>query len=92
MISIKKFILAGRSRVEKITFIDLFNFLRRAYSTRLGAEFMHIESCEERAWLQDKLEQHSGNVDLEPAERKSILQELIEVEGFESFYTISFLG
>jgi 2-oxoglutarate dehydrogenase E1 component len=89
----KEIYIGGRIKgIEKITFIDLFNFLRSAYSTRLGAEFMHIESCEERAWLQDKLEQHSGSVGLEPDERKSILQELIEVEGFESFLHNKFPG
>ena len=59
----------------------------------IGVEFMHIQSPEEKAWIQRKLESTSSKPELEPRRKEArALEELYRSEGFEKFLSIKYPG
>jgi 2-oxoglutarate dehydrogenase E1 component len=84
--------LGGTFGVENAPLRDLVHTLKSIYSNRVAAEFMHIESAEERNWLQRKLELTAGTVSISLDEKKTALQDIMEAEMFESFLHTKFPG
>ena len=82
--------LHGKLGLEETTLSEVIDKARSVYSSRLGIEFMHIESSEERKWFRDRLESSSVDIGLE--EQKKALFDLIEVESFEGFLHTKFPG
>jgi 2-oxoglutarate decarboxylase len=71
--------------------------LRATYAGTLGVQYMHIETPEERSWLQQRLEltgtsQATNQWPLEPATRRRILKDLVDAEGFELFLDHRYKG
>jgi 2-oxoglutarate decarboxylase len=79
------------------TLRSLSERLRATYASTLGVQYMHIETPEERSWLEQRMES-SGNEraanqwQLEPATRRRILKDLVDAEGFELFLDSRFKG
>lgn len=84
--------LGGEFGVEIAPLRDLMHYLKSTYSARVGAEFMHIESSEERAWIQRKLEATAGTVSITTEEKLKALQDILEAESFENFAHVKFPG
>ncbi|XP_017489692.1 PREDICTED: 2-oxoglutarate dehydrogenase E1 component-like [Rhagoletis zephyria] len=82
--------LSGLFGKGKITTGEFISILRKIYCKSIGFEFMHISSHEERAWLQDKIENQHYKPD--EKEKRDILQHLIESEMFEQFLHMKFPG
>ncbi|WDM85627.1 2-oxoglutarate dehydrogenase E1 component [Ehrlichia sp. JZT12] len=72
------------------TLNDVVDTLKSIYCGKLGYEFMHIRNHEERLWLQDKIENLCQKISND--EKKIILQNLMEVEGFEQFLHTRYPG
>lgn len=75
----------------KLSLRELINKLKEIYASQCGAEFNHIENQEAKIWLQYQLE----NINQQPIslqEQQGILQDLIEVVGFENFLHNRFPG
>ncbi|HZU12763.1 MAG TPA: 2-oxoglutarate dehydrogenase E1 component [Chloroflexota bacterium] len=70
---------------------DAIEKLRAIYSGPLGYEFDHIESYEERNWLHEQVEA-PARPRLTPKQRKSLLERLSRVEGFERYLHTAFPG
>jgi 2-oxoglutarate dehydrogenase E1 component len=66
--------------------------LKDTYCSRIGVEFMHIQSPEEKAWIQSRIEGSRNRARLSTAEKRAILQDLSEAEGFETFIDIKYRG
>ncbi len=69
--------------------------LRATYAGTLGVQYMHIETPEERSWLQQRLEvtgTHRAESQIEPATRRRILKDLVDAEGFELFLDNRYKG
>src|SRR5581483_10850482 len=62
------------------------------YCRTIGVEFMHLESREERLWLQERMESTCNRVALAPAQQRKILTKLTDAEIFEQFLHTNFLG
>jgi 2-oxoglutarate dehydrogenase E1 component len=79
------------------TLRSLVDRLRSIYAGTLGLQYMHIETPEERSWLEQRME-FSGNQrpahqwPLERATRRRILKDLVDAEGFELFLDHRFKG
>lgn len=71
---------------------DIIYFLRSTYSNRIAAEFMHIESPEERSWIQHILESSGGVVSVSREEKLSALSDLMKAETFENYLHTKFPG
>ncbi len=78
--------------LEKATLRQILEVLRRTYSSSVGIEFMHIQDPEQKAWLQARIETVAGLFDTTAEEKREILEQLTETEGFEQFLQVKFPG
>ncbi|KAN0028412.1 hypothetical protein ACTFIV_010256 [Dictyostelium citrinum] len=70
---------------QDLTNLDqVVNFLENAYCNDVTAQFDHIESIEEKAWLYEKFEQLQHQTPTK-AEKINILKNLIKSEIFDQF-------
>ena len=89
----REFITGGLHGKDVLTLREILQVLRRAYTGKVGIEYRHIQSREEKQWLREQIRQQF--VDPEPlaAEtRKQLLEKLIEAEQFEQFLHKKYLG
>ena len=75
-----------------MTLRDLLASLQKSYCATIGAEYMHINSIEEKRWIQARLESAEGQASLLAEERRQILQELTAAEGLERYLGAKFPG
>ncbi len=62
------------------------------YCRTIGVEFFHLESRDERIWLQQRMESTANRLALTPTQQRRILEKLTDAEVFESFLHTNFLG
>lgn len=77
---------------EKLTLRQILTTLKETYCSHLAVEFIHIQSLEKKEWLEKRLEGTLSKPTLGKEERKSILQQLTEVVGFEEFLHVKYPG
>ncbi|MBI2689073.1 MAG: multifunctional oxoglutarate decarboxylase/oxoglutarate dehydrogenase thiamine pyrophosphate-binding subunit/dihydrolipoyllysine-residue succinyltransferase subunit [Acidobacteria bacterium] len=81
----------GEGAAHMVTTLrEILETLRQTYCGKVGAEFMYIQSPEQKSWLQQRLE--TNHYALSAADRLRILERLHEAEGFESFLGTRFVG
>ncbi|HSC19928.1 MAG TPA: 2-oxoglutarate dehydrogenase E1 component [Rhizomicrobium sp.] len=78
--------------LETATPRQMVSILQRTYCGRIGYEFMHINDPEQKDWLQRRIEGPDKEIAFTPEGKRSILNKLIEAEGFEKFCAVRFLG
>lgn len=66
--------------------------LRKAYCGQIGIEYMHIQSPEQKFWIQDYVEATHFERHFTQAERLRIYRKLLEAELLESFINTKFIG
>lgn len=88
----KEVYLGGIFGVEKATLMDFLYHVQQVYSSRIAAEYMHIESTEEREWIQAKLEMTAGKVMLSKEEKLKALEDIMQAEMFENYLHTKFPG
>lgn len=71
---------------------DLIDILDQTYSESVAAEFSHVENKIERKWLYDRLEDANLHSPLSMDDKKDILADLCQVEGFEQYLHTKFPG
>ena len=89
----RTFITGGLSGHESSTLREILDLMRRAYCGKVGTEYRHIQSKEQKTWIRERIRQEF--VDPEPltAEmRKQLLDKLIAAEQFERFLHTKYLG
>ena len=74
------------------TLREALSILKATYCARIGVEFMHIQSPEEKVWIQSRIESSRNKTALSAAEKRAILADLNEAEGFETFLDIKYRG
>jgi 2-oxoglutarate dehydrogenase E1 component len=72
-----------------VTLRTLVERLRSIYAGTMGVQYMHIDSPQERSWLQERVENPEA---LDPETRRRTLHAIIEAEGFELFLDHRFKG
>ncbi|MFV0256488.1 2-oxoglutarate dehydrogenase E1 component [Candidatus Liberibacter solanacearum] len=88
----RKIFMQGILGFEYATIIEILETLSRLYCSNIGMEFMHIINSKERDWIRDVFENPDFSNKLSNDERKSILNKLVEAEGFEKFIDIKYKG
>ncbi|HBE82590.1 MAG TPA: multifunctional oxoglutarate decarboxylase/oxoglutarate dehydrogenase thiamine pyrophosphate-binding subunit/dihydrolipoyllysine-residue succinyltransferase subunit, partial [Blastocatellia bacterium] len=89
----REFITGGLHDEKTATLRRILEILRKAYCGKVGIEYRHIQSKEEKDWIRRQIrEQFVDTVPLDPAIRKELLQKLIEAEQFEQFLHKKYLG
>jgi 2-oxoglutarate dehydrogenase E1 component len=71
---------------------DIIAHLHATYCGNVGFEYMHIQSTDERRWLQERIETDRFQPKHSPEMRKYILQMLHKAEIFETFLQKSYPG
>ncbi|WP_307825864.1 multifunctional oxoglutarate decarboxylase/oxoglutarate dehydrogenase thiamine pyrophosphate-binding subunit/dihydrolipoyllysine-residue succinyltransferase subunit [Streptomyces sp. MBT33] len=78
---------AGR---ESMRLDEVLRALREAYCGTIGIQYMHIQSSDERCWLQERMEGPLPRTDR--AEQLQILYRLGAAEAFERFLHTKYVG
>ena len=89
----REFITGGLHGEKTATLRRILDILRRAYCGKVGIEYRHIESDEQKAWIRQQVREQF--VDTKPLDldcKKTLLQKLIEAEQFEQFLHKKYLG
>jgi len=87
------FITGGLAGTETGTLREILDILQRAYCGKVGTEYRHIQSKEEKLWLREQIRAEFVHPEPLDAEiRKRILWKLISAEQFERFLNTKFLG
>jgi 2-oxoglutarate dehydrogenase E1 component len=86
----RTFPVGGFAGQPTMTLRDILGVLRDSYCRTVGIEYMHIQSPEERRWIQDRVEVKHEKPDTE--KQKHILGRLNAAEAFETFLQTKYVG
>ncbi len=78
--------------LETATVREVLEILERTYCSSFGVEFMHINSAEEKTWIQERIEGRDKEIHFTPEGKLAILQKLTEAEGFEAYLAKKYVG
>jgi 2-oxoglutarate dehydrogenase E1 component len=90
----KVFYTASRtSGVDKqMKLSEILKQLRHIYTGRVGAEFAHVSTTEERLWLQDRFQEGRLHQRFTNDERLNFLWQLTAAEGLERYLHTRYVG
>ncbi len=71
--------------LETATLRQITRILRQTYCGPIGVEFMHIQDPDQKSWIQRRVEGAPWLTVMTPDDKRTILQQLTEAEGFEVF-------
>ena len=71
---------------------EILKQLRQIYTGRIGAEFAHVSTTEERLWLQDRFQEGRLNHRFTSEERLNLLWQLSAAEGLERYLHTRYVG
>ena len=89
----REFMTAGLGGTESATLRDILDILHRAYCGKVGIEYRHIQSKEEKVWLREQIRREFVHPEPIAVEiKKQMLWKLISAEQFERFLGTKYLG
>ena len=69
--------------IEQASLEEILGILKQTYCRSIGAEYMHLQDPDERAWLQKQMEPVRNRPRLDASERRRILEMLVRSAMFE---------
>ena len=81
---------SGVDRQMKLS--EILKQLRHIYTGRIGAEFAHVSTTEERLWLQDRFQEGRLHHRFSNDERLNFLWQLTAAEGLERYLHTRYVG
>ena len=81
-----------RIGVEGETLLEALPRMREAYCGTMAYQIEHLSSHQQRIWLRDMIEHGTHREPLSAEEKRSLLDRLIEVFGFERYLEKAYLG
>lgn len=89
----REFITGGLGGTDNSTLREIIDVLRRAYCGKVGIEYRHIQSKEQKVWIRERIRQELVHPEpIHPAIKKQILWKLVSAEQFERFLHTKYLG
>ncbi|MEP6635933.1 MAG: multifunctional oxoglutarate decarboxylase/oxoglutarate dehydrogenase thiamine pyrophosphate-binding subunit/dihydrolipoyllysine-residue succinyltransferase subunit [Acidobacteriota bacterium] len=89
----REFITGGLAGTDTATLREILSILQRAYCGKVGIEYRHIQSKEQKLWLREQiLKQFVKPVVIPDEVKKQLLVKLIAAEQFERFLHTKYLG
>lgn len=83
----------GLANKQASTLREILDVLQRAYCGKVGIEYRHIQSKEEKTWIRDQIRREFVQPEPLPVEvKKRLLWKLISAEQFERFLHTKYLG
>ncbi len=86
----REFPTGGFGGQEVMKLRDVLGVLRNTYCRTVGVEYMHMQSPEEREWIQNHIEREHETIDRD--EQLYILKRLNSAEAFETFLQTKYVG
>jgi len=87
------FITDGLANRESMTLREILDILQHAYCGKVGIEYRHIQSKEEKQWIREQIRREFVQPEPLPVEvKKRLLWKLISGEQFERFLHTKYLG
>jgi 2-oxoglutarate decarboxylase len=87
------FITDGLANKESGTLREILDILQHAYCGKVGIEYRHIQSKEEKTWIREQIRRELVQPEPIPVEvKKRLLWKLISAEQFERFLHTKYLG
>ncbi|HEX8890550.1 MAG TPA: multifunctional oxoglutarate decarboxylase/oxoglutarate dehydrogenase thiamine pyrophosphate-binding subunit/dihydrolipoyllysine-residue succinyltransferase subunit [Pyrinomonadaceae bacterium] len=87
------FITGGLAGKESATLREILEILQRAYCGKVGIEYRHIQSKEQKLWIREEIrKQFVYPEPLAPEIKKQLLAKLTAAEQFERFLHTKYLG
>tara|TARA_R110001606_G_scaffold31501_66_gene96196 strand:+ start:5770 stop:8736 length:2967 start_codon:yes stop_codon:yes gene_type:complete len=71
---------------------QITDLMTRTYCGTFALQYMHISNPEEAAWLKERIEGYGKEIAFTREGRRAILNKLVEVEGFEKFLHVKYMG
>ena len=78
--------------LETATLRDIVSILTATYCGNIGVEFMHIQEPEEKAWIQERIENIRNQTQFTKRGKITILERLTEAQEFETFLDKRYTG
>jgi 2-oxoglutarate dehydrogenase E1 component len=89
----REFITGGLAGTKVAPLRQILDILQRAYCGKVGIEYRHIQSKEEKFWIREQIRRELVEPQPIPAEiKKQLLWKLISAEQFERFLHTKYLG
>jgi 2-oxoglutarate dehydrogenase E1 component len=85
-------VVDGTLGLQTTTLRELQAALHARYCGTIGFEYMHIADTEQRQWLRDRIEGPAAVGRLPVDERMNVLEQLVEVKGYERYLDKKFVG
>jgi len=84
---------AGRAmKPSRAPLRQIIEAFRETYCGSVGVEFLHIQDKRHRRWLIDKMERRRNRPNLDAAQKRIILEDLLRTEAFERMLHQAFVG
>jgi len=78
--------------LETATVREIQAVLKQTYCGSIGYEFMHIQSPEQKSWIQQRIEGKEFAMKFTSEGKNKILRQLVQAEGFERFLHVKYPG
>ncbi len=89
----REFITGGLHGEKTATLRRILDIMQKAYCGKVGIEYRHIQSKDEKDWIRLQVrQQFVDTVPLDAETKKELLMKLIEAEQFEQFLHKKYLG
>jgi 2-oxoglutarate decarboxylase len=88
----REFWTGGLKGGERMPLREIIAVMRRVYCGKIGTEYRHISSPDEKYWIRERIAAAASPDPLPKAVRVSLLSKLIAAEEFEHFLGTKFLG
>ena len=88
----RTFITGGLGGLRTAKLKDTLEILHQTYCDKIGVEYRHIQSPEEKAWLQERMESTRNLPSFDRETRVHTLKNLIKAEKFEKYVHTKFVG
>ena len=88
----REIFIDGSLGLETATLKEIIKILNKTYASSIGVEFLHIQSVEQKQWVQERIEEVNNKTNFTTQGKKAIFQRLVESELFEQYLDKKFLG
>ena len=88
----REIFIDGSLGLEKATLKEIIKILNETYAASIGVEFLHIQSPEQKQWVQERIEEVRNKTIFSTNGKKGIFKRLVESEFFEQYLDKKFLG
>ena len=88
----KEIFIDGSLGLEKASLKKIIQIINETYSASIGVEFLHIQSIEQKQWVQKRIEEAHNKTHFSTDGKKGIFKRLVESELFEQYLDKKFLG